>query len=322
MRNCPVCHSDKREELFSYTCTYGGEQIIFSCLECSMIYTSLIEVDYGNSMYSQPAALGSGIEDWDKDRLTQIAKEIKSYWKQQTSFSVLDIGCASGGLLDALRNENISDISGMDPSGVCVEQCQKKGHKAFKHCIDSCVFPHPTRMRYDQITMVHTLEHIANVDAALQGVLKYLAPNGTLYVEVPDAAHYMELPQLFSYFCMEHLNHFTADTLVDVLDRNGFSVDEPSYKVAKQQALGIDSPSIFCFAKRRKATRKVIMYVQMLQKELDDIDSKLVTQTFEGEEVIVWGAGELLGRIEKLPAMLKLRILQVVDSNRNLHPTR
>jgi hypothetical protein len=76
-----------------------------------------------------------------------------------------------------------------------------------------------------------------------------VAPDGWLYVEVPDAARYGEcLIAPFQDFNLEHINHFSAGSLRNTLATQGWHVAEEG---AKTLALGDGRgyPAVFAFAR-------------------------------------------------------------------------
>jgi hypothetical protein len=73
--------------------------------------------------------------------------------------------------------------------------------------------------RFDLIIVNHVLEHVRNPVLFLRDLLPLLNSNGTIYVDVPDAAQYKSLESLH----IAHLYHFTIKTLEAALKQAGLT---------------------------------------------------------------------------------------------------
>ena len=103
--------------------------------------------------------------------------------------SVLEIGCASGNLLLALRSAGFGSLAGCDLSRACVA-------------------------------------HLENLGEGLQRVRGLLKPGGWLYVQVPSAIYFNHGPPApYQEFSNEHIVFFTAGTLAWTLGRSGFRLE-------------------------------------------------------------------------------------------------
>lgn len=69
------------------------------------------------------------------------------------------------------------------------------------------------------ISLVHVLEHIANPSAFLRMVATKLEHEGTLFVEVPNAAR-----NPFDLIIADHATHFTVASLAALLEGAGFRI--------------------------------------------------------------------------------------------------
>ena len=79
---------------------------------------------------------------------------------------------------------------------------------------------------FDLVVLSHVLEHVADLGGAASALSRLVAPDGMVYVEVPDAAHYCDhLVAPFHDFNTEHINHFSLTLLDALLVRHGFTVD-------------------------------------------------------------------------------------------------
>jgi 2-polyprenyl-3-methyl-5-hydroxy-6-metoxy-1,4-benzoquinol methylase len=134
---------------------------------------------------------------------------------------VLDVGCATGSLLAALRRRGVRDVRGLDPS---------PGSAAVAACLHGVPVdvgalhrPPAGLGTFDCVCLTGVLEHVWDVDGAMVAITSLLAPGGVVYVEVPDASRYLD-PFIapFEDFHTEHVNHFSVATLATLGRRFGF----------------------------------------------------------------------------------------------------
>ena len=99
--------------------------------------------------------------------------------------SVLELGCYHGHFTKLLC-ESFDDVEVVEASGQCIEQAARAVQgKARFHNSTFETFA-PTR-RYDNIFLIHTLEHLDQRPAVLQRIASWLAPAGLLFIATPNA---------------------------------------------------------------------------------------------------------------------------------------
>jgi SAM-dependent methyltransferase len=127
----------------------------------------------------------------------------------------LDVGCGSGGALGVAR------ALGWQVAGVEVDAAAAAKARRFSarvHAGDLQTAP------FDLITAFHVLEHVPDPVGAVRRMLGWLAPEGLLVIEVPNAGGLgarlfgrawsgLELPR--------HLSHFTPATLERAVEQAG-----------------------------------------------------------------------------------------------------
>jgi 2-polyprenyl-3-methyl-5-hydroxy-6-metoxy-1,4-benzoquinol methylase len=79
--------------------------------------------------------------------------------------------------------------------------------------------------RFDLIIMSHVAEHLVDL-SEIATVMAYLAPGGSLYIEVPDPLGYNDCPrrEFMYYFDRLHVNHFSRSSLTRWLAQHSFVV--------------------------------------------------------------------------------------------------
>jgi len=132
----------------------------------------------------------------------------------------LDVGCGSGGAL------GVAAVLGWNVAGVEVDEpaaAKARRFSARVHSGDLLAAPFDAG-EFDVISAFHVIEHVPDPVAAVGRMLDWLAPDGLLIVEVPNAGGLgarlfgrawsgLELPR--------HLSHFTPASLEHVVSRAG-----------------------------------------------------------------------------------------------------
>jgi SAM-dependent methyltransferase len=76
---------------------------------------------------------------------------------------------------------------------------------------------------YDFVTMHDSIEHMIDVNFALERVSQILKPNGVLILDLPD---YFDVDGIHHWREIQHLWFFTEQQLVSILNKYGFAVDK------------------------------------------------------------------------------------------------
>ena len=108
------------------------------CGTCGFVYAdpAATQRDYDRfycewSKYDDSAtATGSGLSPYDAARLATTAADIARALPSRAA-SILDAGCATGGLLTALRDHGFTAVAGLDPSPRCAAACRDRGFDAY-----------------------------------------------------------------------------------------------------------------------------------------------------------------------------------------------
>lgn len=148
-----------------------------------------------------------------------------------TGGSVLDVGCASGGLLAELdghagRREGIE----LDPSAAAT--AERMADAVHVGSVDRV---QPGGAPFDVVVLGDVLEHVADPDATLARARSWAAPDGRLVISLPNVAHWSVRLALLSgrweyqdrgILDDTHLRFFTWDSGVRLVERSGLRVRE------------------------------------------------------------------------------------------------
>lgn len=145
-------------------------------------------------------------------------EEIFPPWKG--TGRLLDVGCATGKFLKLMA------AVGWHVAGVEIDaQAASKARSVTPEIFEGDPVDAPFAAgSFDVITSLHVVEHLPNPLRALERMLGWLAPDGLMIVEVPNAAGFGA--QLFGRYWSgldfpRHLVHFTPRTMTAMVSRAG-----------------------------------------------------------------------------------------------------
>lgn len=301
-----------------------------SCGTCGFVYadTSVKQEDYDifyskDSKYESIAtSTGAGVTIWDKDRLQQTATQIAKVYLDKSA-RILDIGCANGGLLSALKDIGFTNLVGLDPSPACVAYTsQTVGIQAY---VGSLMSLGADLGKFDVVILSHVLEHVQNLDKAIIQMKGVLKPDGFIYIEVPDANRYQDYNfSPFQEFNTEHINHFSLTSLINLFRKNGF---EPNHTGHRIIYTGPDMPypvvqAFFNFSDNIKPLShdellriNILKYIHDSQILINKVDEKIVEINNQYSAIIVWGTGQLTMKLLCDTSLKRSKILYFIDAN-------
>ena len=146
--------------------------------------------------------------------------------------AVCDLGCASGGLLAALR-DRAGSLTGVDLEPDAVAAARAVADHALVADV-SQLHDAPPGGPFDVVVCGDVLEHVATPAAVLRTVAGWLAPHGAVVVSVPNVAYVQARWRLLrgrwryepsGIFDDTHLRFFTRETILELVDEVGLSTD-------------------------------------------------------------------------------------------------
>jgi len=308
-----------------------NEYNVAVCRRCGFVYAdpAATQSDYDRfycewSKYDDSAtATGSGVSPYDAARLATTASDIARALPSRAA-SILDAGCATGGLLTALRDQGFTAVAGLDPSSSCAAACRDRGFEAYVGTISSA----PAHMpKFDCVVFSHVLEHVYDIPAFFTAARRLLAPGGYIYIETPDAARYDDyLYAPFQEFNTEHINHFSACALENTARRFGFRPITVEQKVI-QTAEDTLYPAVFGLIRDcggaadkrvvcdQELPTKIAAYIRHSAEQMEKINNHLAGQLANTQRVIIWGAGQFAMKLLAFPCLARTEVRALVDNN-------
>lgn len=137
---------------------------------------------------------------------------------------VLDVGCGSGELLESIaEREKNTALYGVDIDKRAVAASRASGFPVIHGTLFDGHYPDSY---FDEIHMIHMLEHVQDPGAVLREAARILKPAGVLKIEIPNFHSISRMIFGNNWKRLDaprHLYHFTPHTLRLLLNRIGFS---------------------------------------------------------------------------------------------------
>ena len=213
---CPSCGKPHAIPFISAPDRFHGRKQIYElmcCPSCSLVWLKDPPIPermgehYGPDYDRSVAAAGDSPERW-KGRFKVIAQ-------YKTGGSLLDLGCSSGGFLQAIASP-AWNLYGIEMSqGVANRAKSASGAQVF---VGDILHAPYAPASFDVVTCFHVFEHLYKPHAVLKKAAEWLKPGGIFYVMVPniDSAgarifksywYALELPRHLYHFSPKSLNH-------------------------------------------------------------------------------------------------------------------
>lgn len=154
---------------------------------------------------------------WNIGRREILKSALKRHLAPGRGFSVLDIGCGSGGNIKILGE--FGEVTGFDISEEALTFA--KTHKAFKNLVQGNAEYLPfADASFDLVSALDVLEHMPDDRRAIQEIFRVLKKGGFALITVP--AHHW----LWSRHdeALHHLRRYTTDELRGKLLNAGFYI--------------------------------------------------------------------------------------------------
>lgn len=264
-----------------------------------------------------------GVESpWDLKRFEITAEQVTPYLKSRDA-RILDIGCATGGLLSVLKKRGYNDVTGVDPS----PSCTASAARLYGIRVRTAAFAQLANWddRFDLIIMVGVLEHLREVKDALNIVSRLLKRGGRLYCAVPDVESLAKCPNApYQQFSIEHVNFFSSRSLIRVMAECGMAnVNIWNWTVEWREAVvepvvsgifesnGTPPSELF----DRITGPALERYLEFSTKSDQNITKWIESLRRSQEPILVWGAGTLTRRLLATTELRRTNIVAFVDSN-------
>jgi 2-polyprenyl-3-methyl-5-hydroxy-6-metoxy-1,4-benzoquinol methylase len=335
LRPCPVCTSEGPRALvhrqrFQEGPLGEGYDVVV-CAACGAGFADGIptqaELDrYYEERSKYTYAHAAGAESpYDFKRFELIADQIEAHVPDKTA-RILDIGCATGGLLAVLQRRGYRNVLGSDPSATCAEAARRLYGIEVK---TATLAQHAAwTERFDAVLLVGVLEHVREVRAAVQVVAGLLAPAGKFYCAQPDVEAFAECHNApYQQFSTEHVNFFSRVSLGTVLASAGLTPKQVwRWPVEWREGMtdsvvsGVFGRAVGAIDHGRDAITQAALQRYVEHSAAQDARVLRVIEDLvrSQEPILIWGAGSFTRHLLASTPLGQANITVFVDSSLSL----
>lgn len=136
---------------------------------------------------------------------------------------ILDVGCGTGDLLNALRTLGHQDIEGLEP-GPQGKRAAAALHLPIAH---TSLSRFSTERLFDCVTLMDVIEHLPDPSAAVSDIKRLLKKGGLLVLNTPNAHSYLARVRGAHWSAISppaHVHLWNLEALNQLMERSGFAL--------------------------------------------------------------------------------------------------
>ncbi len=293
----PIYDSGSSVSLTSLCEIIPGSSKVYDCQSCSHIQSAEIAnvSDYYDKQYT--ILVNSEEEDQiyevvegnlvyrSEHQLKLLINKLGLHSKPKTK--ILDYGCAKGALIRQLSSLQLNlSLHLFDVSDRYIQFWER-----FLNADQWATYEIPEKWHcyFDVVTSFFALEHIVDLDDTLRQIKKCLSPDGVFYFVVPNT-----YTNPADFIVVDHVNHFTSNSLLRMLLDAGFDsveIDEKSHRgafvvVARKGIEGTARQQAKNVEQTLKSTRDISAYWKHCADSIQSFEN-----SHQGKKSAIYGAG-------------------------------
>jgi SAM-dependent methyltransferase len=329
-RPCPVCDSTgsrtvlHQQRFFEGPLGEGYDVVV--CDRCGAGFADGIPAQeifdryYAEQSKYTYAHAGGAESQYDFRRFERIADQLEAHLPSKGAH-ILDIGCATGGLLSVLKRRGYTNLLGSDPSAACATAARQLYNVDVRTVAlrEHASWPE----KFDAVLLIGVLEHLREAREAVRIVAGLLRPGGIIYCAQPDVEAFAACANApYQQFSTEHVNFFSRDSMTRLMAENGLAPQAFWRWMVEWREGMTDSVVSGVFARGQEALagdavtgpalREYLVVSAAQEAEtLRHIEKLVQTQA----PVLVWGAGTLTRRLLAIGALGRANVIAFVDAN-------
>lgn len=233
LNNCPVCENKKMGTFLECSDYFLSNEkfTLVECENCEFIFVNPrpseneLSAYYESPEYISHTATKKGLINllYLKIRKFTLKRKFTLVNKYSTGKSILDIGCASGELLNEFKKNGWKTL-GIEPN----ENARKSAAANYGLQVeDESYLNKIENGTFDVISMWHVLEHVSNLSERMKQLSAIVKDDGIVVIALPnrnsyDALYYEKF--WAAYDVPRHLYHFTPENVELLFSRYGFKL--------------------------------------------------------------------------------------------------
>lgn len=241
------------------------------CRGCGLVQFDCQPVDY----YRDVIRAGGYSKTMTELRRRQYKHLIEMYHLEGKKF--IEAGCGQGEFLKVLTEFPV-EVYGLEHDEKLAEKAREQGLNVscgFTETEDTVIPGGP----FDVFLSFNFLEHQPEPNVMLQAIYRNLKDEAMGLITVPSFEYIMDNSSYYELI-RDHIAYYTFDTLIPLLERNGFQVLE-------QEMINRDTLSVIVKKRARRNTENLVSCHAAIEAEMRDWLEGLDAQQ---KRAAIWGA--------------------------------
>jgi len=220
---CNLCGADHQEIVYDTKLSNHPDDIqvrIVKCLKCGLIYTNprpaIGEIRINDESMTDQYYIQ------EEKGLRQSANFILNYFKNEKKGRLLDVGCATGFLLDEARKQGW-EVYGVEPSAWAADYAKNQLQlpNIVQGSLNEANYP---ANFFDVVIFNNVIEHLSEPKESLEQIRRVLKPSGIICCNTPDVDSLASKVFGSKWWGIKqaHLYYFNRHTLSDMFEATGF----------------------------------------------------------------------------------------------------
>ncbi len=233
IKQCPICGNEDFKQLLNCVDYFLTKETfnLVSCKNCEFVFVnprpSQNELSryYDTPEYISHSGTRRGFVNYLylKIRNITLKKKFNLVNKVSSGKSILDIGCASGELLNYFKQKNWTTL-GIEPD----EKARNFSRTNFNLQVEpENHLNNISDKSFDAISMWHVLEHVSELKKRMEQITRIIKDDGTIIIALPNHLSYdAEFYKSYwaAYDVPRHLYHFSQKNIEQLFSNYGFKM--------------------------------------------------------------------------------------------------
>jgi SAM-dependent methyltransferase len=300
---------------------------VYACTHCGLVQ-SLPRIDRAPRA---PAAVSGG-SDWGNVRYGKafrtnvVLSLLDRHANLSGELSVLDVGSNRGSFVKAFLDiADLACVVAVEPDERVASACG--GLDRVELINDRIENVALETARFDIVHSCHTIEHLADPARVLADHWRVLKPGGLLILDAPNIAFLAANDIVEEWFIDKHLYHFSARTLMRLVEAAGFEVIVAPDIADRENLLLIARKSYTAHRAVDADPREVASSEELIAQYVVSRARNLAALTFVAAEiaamrpkrVAIWGAGRIFDSLVTHGGLAAASLTLLVDAHLKAH---